>query len=533
MKRSSHILKIALFTGAFFLFAFGAAGQNGWLELLPGSDRIEKSANSNRTRLIGHVNFKYQNSVMFCDSAHTDYDTKEIWAYGHVQLNRRDTLNLYCDSLYYNGNTRMAKLWGHVRVRDREYKVTTDTLEYDARNAKAIYRYGGKIENITTDEVLTSRLGYFYPNTEESFFRGNVVYKRPDMKMTTDTLQYNYLLHRVYFYGPTNILTDSTKIYCEKGWYNVQTEDGLLLQHARIDKSPRIIEGDSLYYHSKKKYAEGRGNVIVTDTIQKMQLRGGYFFSDEQNRKDMVTQNPIVRLSKTKDTLWLRADTLFHFRDSTNQTAAINGLHHVKIFQEKIQGIADTMLYSRSSGTLDLWGKPHFWAKNSELTGDSIRAYLLHDSILQKVHIREDAFSAMEIDSGKYYNQLAGNEMWAYFIDNEIVRTDVNGNARTLYYPEDEKKTDTAVIIRRQGMNRMFASDLRVYLDSGEVIGITFFKEPDGIFYPIDQIDPKEQFLKGYAWNPALRPKSWKELLTGESPELIPVEADPEEKKHD
>ena len=42
-------------------------------------------------------------------------------------------------------------------------------------------------------------------------------------------------------------------------------------------------------------------------------------------------------------------------------------------------------------------------------------------------------------------------------------------------------------------MNRLFASELRIYLDSGEVQKITYFDKPDGIFYPIDQIDEKEK----------------------------------------
>jgi len=135
-----------------------------------------------------------------------------------------------------------------------------------------------------------------------------------------------------------------------------------------------------------------------------------------------------------------------------------------------------------------------------------------NDSLIDKVHLRQNAFSVMEIDSGKFYNQLAGKEMWAYLVANEVVKAEVNGNARTVYYPEETIQTDTSTVVKRNGMNRIFCSDLKVYLDSGEVTGITFLKQPEGIFFPIDQIDPKEQFLQGYSWNPALRPKTWQEL---------------------
>jgi hypothetical protein len=68
-------------------------------------------------------------------------------------------------------------------------------------------------------------------------------------------------------------------------------------------------------------------------------------------------------------------------------------------------------------------------------------------------------------------------------------------------------------VIDRKGMNRIYAADLNVYLDSGEVTGITFIRQPEGIFYPMDQLDPQEQFLQGFTWSPLLRPKSWREIV--------------------
>jgi lipopolysaccharide export system protein LptA len=508
-----HTFKVALFLSAIFLCRLSVWAQTDWLELLPGANQLSYDEKTGVQRLNGMINFTYQGNTMYCDSAHYKAKTQEVWAYGKVHLNKRDTLNLFCDSLYYNGKTRMAKLWGNVRVRDREYKLTTDTLEYDAKKSRAIYRYGGRIENITTSEVLTSRVGYFNPNTEESFFRGNVVYKSPELKMTTDTLQYNYLKHRVYFFGPTNVTNKETKLYCEKGWYNVQTEEGVLQGNAMIDQKPRLIHGDSLYYNPKQKIAIGKGHISVLDTAQKVEFRGGHFYSNELIGKDVLSDQPWVRLMKSKDTVYFRADTLIHQRDTLNKTLSVSGKCNVKIFQNNIQGTADSLYYDKPAGFMDMWGSPHFWSHNSELSGDSIRVYVKNDSIIEKVHLRYNAFAANEVDSGNYYNQLAGKEIWAYFKENELVKAQVLANARTVYFPTDTVKTDTSVVIDRKGMNRIYAADLNVYLDSGEVTGITFIRQPEGIFYPMDQLDPQEQFLQGFTWSPLLRPKSWREIV--------------------
>jgi len=492
--------------------------QGNWLELLPGAQKLSYDERSGLQRLTGNICFTYQGNIMYCDSAHYRQKTQEVWAYGKVHLNKQDTLNLFCDSLYYNGKTRMAKLWGNVRVRDREYKLTTDTLEYDARRTQAIYRYGGKIENITTSEVLTSRVGYFNPNTEQSFFRGNVVYKSPDVKMTTDTLQYDYLSHKVLFAGPTDVLQKETHIFCESGWYNVQTEEGFLRRNARIDQPPRIISGDTLYYHSRNKLAIGDGHVSVVDTTQKLELRGGHFYSDELKGYDILTEQPWVRMMKSKDTLYMRGDTLVHYRDTLNKTRSVNVRHNVKLFRNDIQAIADSLCYDKSNGRMDMWGSPHFWSHNSELSGDSIRVFIANDTLIEKVHLRYNAFAANEVDSGNYYNQLAGKEIWAYFRNNALVRGDVTGNARTVFFPTDTLRTDTSTVVERKGMNRMYSADLRIYLDSGEVKGVTFFGQPDGKFYPMDKLNKDELILKGFSWNPALRPKSWREIIGEELP---------------
>lgn len=128
------------------------------------------------------------------------------------------------------------------------------------------------------------------------------------------------------------------------------------------------------------------------------------------------------------------------------------------------------------------------------------------------MHLRNHAFANSELDSGTYYNQLAGKEIWTYLKNNELTLAEVKGNAQIIYFPEEEQKTDSSLLVIRKGMNRVYSASLKVYMDSGEVSGITFVSEPDGVFYPMDKINKQEQFLQGFTWHPALRPKSWEEL---------------------
>ena len=519
MKNCFDIVKIALLLSAIFLFSTYAKCQKNVLELLPGSEKMGYNQKLGYHYLVGGVNFTYQGNTMYCDSAHYNDKTNEVKAYGNVHITKEE-INLFCDSLYYNGNTRKAKLWSRVRVRDLEYKLTSDTVEYDTKASLAIYRYGGKIESITKNEVLTSKVAYMYTSAKNFVFGGNVVYKTPELKMNTDTLKYLYQKKTIQFFGPTKILNKETKIYCEKGWYNTASEEGTLYKKAKIYDRSNIISGDTLNYQPKKGLMIGRGHVSIIDTIQKVEFKGNYAYSNEKTNIYFITGKTLgLKLLEEKkddkiivDTLFIHADTLFTSKDKKGNIQSLKGYHGVKLFKQDLQAKCDSIDYAMKSGQMKLYHAPIIWAKNSELKSDSMVVFF-KDSLIDRVNLFNHATVIMEIDSGKYYNQIGGKMINAFFKKNELIQADVEGNARTIFYPENTEKSDSTTVIKRLGMNRIYASDIKVYIDSNEIKGITYLDKPDGVFYPMDQINKEEQFIQDFNWNPTLRPKSWKELI--------------------
>lgn len=485
------------------------------LKLLPGSKELSFDEKTGKHRLIGSVNFEYQGNKMYCDSAHYFEKTNEVKAYGNVHINRRDTLNLFCDSLHYKGRTKKAMLWGHVRVRDNSFKLTTDSLEYDSANGVAVYRHGGKVESSLGSEVLTSKVGYFYPDSKNAFFKGDVFYKSDEMTMATDTLKYTYSTGTTHFYGPTSIVTQDENIFCESGWYNTDTEEGSLQKNAVIYQGSKIIKGDTLAYFPKKNLSIGRGNVYYRDTIDQVSMQGDYGVIDENKGTSLLTGRTLFSKVQQNDTLYLHADTLLSISDSLGKRLKTLAYPDAKLYNTDIQAKADSIVNLADSNLVLFHGSPIFWAKNAELKGDSMRCEL-GDSSVNYVLLQHHASVISEVDSGSYYNQIGGSQIHAYFKNNELIRSDVNGNAQTIFFPVNEEKSDSLTVVKRLGMNRLYASDLRVYLDSGEVTGITYFDHPDGVFYPIDQIKKEEQFLPNFAINPQLRPKSVEDLFKHE-----------------
>jgi hypothetical protein len=107
----------------------------------------------------------------------------------------------------------------------------------------------------------------------------------------------------------------------------------------------------------------------------------------------------------------------------------------------------------------------------------------------------------------------AANILALFDTTGNLQSVDATGQAWTIFYPESEKRVNDSIVeLRREGLNRLFAERLFVELQKGEVKQITYFDQPDGIFYPMDKIEPKEQRIKGFQWNPLLRPKNVLEL---------------------
>ncbi len=509
MITKKHIVKSALLGCALFLLPMQAFTQS-ILELLPGAKKMIMDENSEKLRLIGNVNFLYQGNKMYCDSAHYFEKKQIVRAYGRVHINKRDTLNLFCDSLYYNGRTRLAKLWGNVRVRDNEYKLTTDTLEYDARQSQANYKHGGRVESILSREVLTSQVGYFHPESKNFFFSHDVEYQSKDIHMTTDTLRYRYSEKKTYFYGPTQIETQGNTIYCEEGWYNTDTEEGELRKNAEIKRESDIIRGDTLLYLPKEGTSIGKGNVFYSDTTQKMSFKGDYAFISDSLHYSYLTGHALAVKELKDDTLYVHADTLYSYKEDSVEY--MRAYQRASIYSTKFQCRADSISYAPNEDKMELFRDPIVWSNGAELKGDSMELQL-SDSTLHQVLIKNKSSVVMSVDDDQYFNQIGGRDIIAYFRDNDLYRANVNGNAVTIFYPEEEKKTDTTVVKERNGMNRLYSSTLRIDIDSNEVSGITYLEEPDGVFYPMDQIKKEEQFIQGFEWKEALRPKSPEALL--------------------
>lgn len=489
---------------AFFLMSNFLA-QNNLLKLLPGSKKANYYESNDLLKLEGNVHFEYQGNTMYCDSAYYFEKRKVVRAYGKVHI-IKDRINMFCDSALFNGQSERAKLWGKVRVRDQDYRLTTDSLEYISTSGRAIYRNYGTIKKNGSNEMIVSKIGYFYPESKNYFFSDSVVYTNDGIRMTTDTLAYEYANQKTIFNGKTIIVKDSMQMTCNYGWYNTELNQGYLHGDASYKDTAQILYADTISYDEKIEQIIAKKDVHLINQKSNYVLNSNFLYSSDSLNMTYITDCAVAKLVQNKDTIFVHSDTLFIKNDTIDKKKNIQAYYGVKIYNKEIQSICDSLWFSQAQNRIKLYHNPIVWSENSELKGDSI-VIITKDSLIDKINIYRNSSAIMELDSGLLYNQISGKNIVAYMKDGKLHKTDVNGSAVSIYFPEDEEKTDSITTIKRMGLNKLISSTLSVYLDSGEVVGINYVNEPVGIFYPMDQIKEKDRWIRNFKWNPALRPE--------------------------
>lgn len=108
------------------------------------------------------------------------------------------------------------------------------------------------------------------------------------------------------------------------------------------------------------------------------------------------------------------------------------------------------------------------------------------------------AFISSKEDTLKF-NQIKGRIMTGYFLDSQLERVKVTGNAKTVYYARED---DGSLI----GINIAAASDMLITLKEKKVSTITYLQKPDAILYPEKEAKSEDLILPGFKWYEKRRP---------------------------
>jgi lipopolysaccharide export system protein LptA len=390
-------------------------------------------------RLIGNVVFTQNQTTIYCDSALIFKKQNSLEAYGRVHITEGDSVDITGSRLDYNGNTKLAKLKKNVVFRKKATATLyTDNLDYSRPKNLAFYYNGGRL--VDSANTLTSMKGYYNLNNNIASFKKNVHVKNPDYTMTADSLQYNSKTKVIYFVTETTVVhKDSSTFVYQNGVYNTATKRSDV-KSGSGDSEDYTIKGLNYDYDGVREIGKVRGNVVMTYKKENVIIYGQA--SDYYKLKGLTkvyNKAYVAKVTDDNDTLYMSADTLISIDSPDPTKDRILAYKNVKIFKKDMQGKADSLEYRMSDSTLFFYNKPVLWSQGNQMTADSIRM-LIKGNTLDKIFLVANAFVISQ-DTLLNFNQIKGRRMTAEMANSKINKVVVIGNGESLYYILDEPET--------------------------------------------------------------------------------------------
>lgn len=506
-----------------------AAGNRVFLE---HADVLRKVDTDSFMILVGNVFFTKGPMYMYCDSCHYYPDTESMEAFGNIRMEQGDTLFVYADELVYDGrpDVEIATLYADdgkkVRLINKDVQLETDVFIYDLKLDLGYYNVGGVLTDASNR--LTSLEGEYMPSTKEANFYTNVhLNSRSEtdtLDIFTDTLYYNTALHLAELNAFSTIINARGTIYTRRGEYLTDSNICTLTERPLIvTNQNQTLIADSVYYNHNAGYAEAFGNMELTDSANSSQVCGEYGFYDEIRDSSYVTGRALVKeFSQGGDTLYLHGrqiesfielDTTFIAADTiagTPERFVVDTCHimqvypRVRFFRSDLQGVCDSMRFTQRDSMLRMYVNPVVWSEGQQIFGNVIELHL-NDSTFDRATLPEFGFAAQEIE-GDHFNQIAGKEMIAYFVNRELRHIDINGNVEIIMYPEEADSTVNKIV---NAESSFLSADFK----GRTTERIKMWPETNGTATPLFMAKRSLFYLPKFRWFEEMRPVSPKDVF--------------------
>jgi lipopolysaccharide export system protein LptA len=412
-------------------------------------------------------------------------DTKDVFFKKNVHL-VDPKYNIWTDSLQYNLNTDIATFIAPTHIVSKDGIIDTKSGTYNLKTGEALF-FGRPVIRDSSRSVTGNKV-FFDDKKGIMVAEGNAKVVDSINQVTTiaNNIEVNTKENSFLAYNkPVMILHkdgDSTYIAADTLFSGLRKYDTLTKkQTVKKDtlKSTVLIKADSV-------------STIVTDTLS---AAGG-----------MLQQND----SLPKAVSAVKRDTLIKplTVNLNNKDTAIRyflAFHHVRIFNDSLQAVSDSLYYGTQDSTFQLFGQPVVWNGQSQVTGDTMYMYTENQKP-KRLYVFYNGLIINQPAKG-LYNQIGGRTINGYFKEGNIDYVRVKGTpAESIYYPQDD---DSAFV----GMNRSNGDVIDIFFIKKELNKVKFVNNVDGVMYPLRQIPADKKQLKGFKWQDARRPKNKLELF--------------------
>ena len=178
--------------------------------------------------------------------------------------------------------------------------------------------------------------------------------------------------------------------------------------------------------------------------------------------------------------------------------------NNVKMYRSDMQAACDSMVFSELDSIARLYGEPVLWNEvRNQLTADEMQL-LMKDGTFSRGSMLTNAWIISRQDS-VHFNQIKSTEMLGYFYDSKLYRFDALGGVSAIFYMADEDVITT--------VNLKESRSLTAALKDGQAQRLLYMESIKSDAYPVGEVEPEKQRLKGFVWRGDERPVS-RETIT-------------------
>ena len=483
------------------------------------------------SKVDNQVYFDHDGIEVWCDNAVFYKNANFFKAYGNIRMQQGDSVSMTSNYAEYNGDTEFAFASGNVKMQRPQTTLETDSLFFDRIKQQAYYRSGGTVRD--TASVLKSKIGRYFMEEDKYSFVNEVIVTNPKYTINSEQLDFYSETGYAYLYGPSTIVSETSTVYCERGFYDTRADNGYFVKNSRIDYENRVLKGDSLYFNRVNNFASATNNIQVIDTINDSKITGHYAEVYRDKDSVFITKRALAASLQDKDSLFIHSDTIMI--TGKPEKRVLRGFYDVRIFKTTMSGRSDSIYSDQESGLTKLInisrlgnGKPVLWSENNQMTGDSIHLQSNNKTEqLDSLLVFDNAF-LIQKDTIEGYNQLKGKILTGYFVENQLHEVLINKNTETLNYLRNDEN-------QLIGINKSLASSVRIMFRDQQIEEIYYYNNVNGKTTPDDEFPPNARELQGFNWRGEERILTKEGLFEGEEePTLtrikgIPLPEEPEE----
>jgi lipopolysaccharide export system protein LptA len=439
----------------------GVANSQSQIEIV-NADKIyyNKKISEDRQVLIGNVKTKHKDRFLTCDSAYFYSKENKIEAFSNIHIWQGDTLSLRGDYLIYHGNHQLAEIERDVVFNHNDMQLVSEELKYNFEFEKGFYDHNALITQ--NDKSLSSTKGIYYSKIEKFDFYKNVVVADKEETLKADTLHYWLNTEYVEFNSNGTIENEKVFVKAQQGWLKQLSGKAFLSDNVTITslKDSSVLHTDTCYFYDQMNRSKSYGHTLLASPFN-------------------------------QDTLFISADTLIHTQSETD-ASKLHAFNNVYYKSSQLLGQCDSLSYISTLERIYLNKEPIMWLDEYQLTADTI-IIQLESNELNTSHLLNDAFICSSIDTN-YYNQISGQNMNAFFKENDLNNIYVEGNGESIYYVQNSDSLSPI------GMNEILCSNMNIIVANREIKNINFYEKPNAVLHPIKDLNKEDLFLKGFKW---------------------------------